>query len=127
MVGERRRVLVPNRFLTTVDSAGARTQIVLGEDEMAVLKKIPVTIRSESPVNVIVQQYDAQGVRLVLNGRGDVLVAVRDGDFRVGPGATYLANAEAPEEAVADQNRTVGFRIRLNGQLSVPIQAARER
>ena len=126
-MSDGRGVLVPHHFLTTVDSSGARTQLTLGKDEMAVLKKVPVTIESERPVNVLVQQYDAQGVRLALNGHCDIQVAVRDGDFRVEPGATYVADTEAPKEAVADENGTVCFRIRLDGQLAFRIQVAQSR
>jgi len=81
-----------------------------------------VTVQAEKPVNVIVQRYDAQGVRLTLNGQCDIQIAVRDGDFRVEPGATYSADAETPKNAVADQKGTVWFRLRLSGQRSVSIR-----
>ena len=117
-------ILVPHRFTTTVDASGVRTQLTLGEDEIAVLKKIPVTVQAVKPVNLIVQQYDAQGVRLTLNGHGDMQLAVHDGDFRVEPGATYGADAEAPMKSVSDRDGTVFFTIHMKGQLTVNIQRA---
>jgi len=123
-LSDGRGVLVPHRFVTTVDSSGVRTQLTLGEDEIAVLKKIPVNIQSEKPVNVIVQRYDAQGVRLTLNGQGEVKIMVRDGDFAVAPNARYSVSAETPKQVAGDGNGTLSFVVHPNGQLTVRIRRA---
>lgn len=82
-------VPVPAEFLTTVDAAGVRTQVSLEPQESAVLKKIPVTLCSREPVNLVCEQYDAAGLALDLNGQGPVEVRVRNGDFPISPGVCY--------------------------------------
>ena len=126
-----RGVPVPHDFLTTVDAEGVRTDIVLKKSECAVLKKIPITLRSRSPINLVVQQYDAEAIQLVLNGRGNAEVEVRDGDFRIRPGASYVVKANAARKVIADksfdpeahdgQGRLL-FKIALDGQVQVKME-----
>jgi len=121
-LSDGRGVLVPHGFMTTVDASGVRTQLELAEDEIAVLKKIPVTAQSEKPINLVVQQYDAQGIGLTLHGQGEVKIVVRDGDFAVEPNARYADHVDPAKQVVADGNGTVSFVVRLNGQRAVSIQ-----
>jgi len=123
-LSDGRGILVPHRFVTTVDSSGVRTQLTLGKDEIAVLKKIPVNIQSENPVNLIVQQYDAEGVSLTLNGLGEVRIAVRSGEFAVAPDATYSLHVETSKQLARGENGTVSFVVHMNGQRTVSIQKA---
>ena len=65
-----RGYLAHNDFLSTADQAGVRTEVRLAKDESAVVMKIPVTIESPQPVNFNVLRYDAGGVEIAFNGRG---------------------------------------------------------
>ena len=123
-VSDGRGILVPHRFLTTVDASGARTRLTLGKDSIAVVQKIPVTLQAGKPINAFVQQYDAQGVRFTLNGQGDAKITVRNGAFAVKPNAAYSVYAATPKHVTADGNGTVAFDVHLNGQLTVSLQRA---
>ena len=115
---DARGVVGPNRFLTTVDASGVRTYVDLKEDEMAVLRKIPVTLKTESAVNVITQQYDADHIAFTLNGVGKVDVEVRNGDFPISANSTYLVN-DKPVRSIAEAVLT--FPLTLSGEAVVKI------
>ncbi len=61
-------------FLTTVDASSVRTRVDLGQDEAAVVVRIPVRIESTAPVNVVVDRYDDQALSMTVNGRGTIEV-----------------------------------------------------
>jgi hypothetical protein len=98
-----------------------RTQVQLEPDESAVLKKIPVVLRAEQPVNLVCEKYDASSIVLALNGRGKVEVLVRDGDFPVKPGAHYRVSTSS-QPLVADKNGLLKAPVVLKGQTQVVIQ-----
>ena len=119
-----RGVLVPHSFLTTVDPSGVRTDLALKENESAVLKKIPITIETLNPVNVLVQQYDAKGITLLLNGKGKALLQIRNGDFEIRPGAAYRVKPQPLDQVTAGKNGILSLPLTLDGQMSVTVQAA---
>ena len=69
---DERGGLAPHAFITTVDSAGARTELQLEQNESAVIVPLPVELQTESPVNVRVIDDDGQRVRVQLSGKGKV-------------------------------------------------------
>ena len=117
-----RGILVPSNFLATVDSSGVRTEITLKDDESAILKQIPVTLDSPGPVNLVVSQYDDRAIEIMLNAGSPVRVTVRDGDFRISPGAAYLVKADSQRMITADPNGALAFSLELNGQLKLRIE-----
>jgi hypothetical protein len=119
--------LVPSHFLTTVDRSGVRTEIVLREDETAVLKKIPVTLEPsegtpDSPVNLVAVQYDAEAIELSLNGQGQFELRVRDGDFRIGPGVACVVKGDPEQRVRADPRGTLLVVVELDGELRLRIE-----
>ena len=96
-LSDARGVIVPSSFMTTVDAEGARTRLDLGENETAVLRRIPVTLTAEQPVNVVTVQYDESAIVLVMNGTGASTLTVSDGDFRVRPNTEYAVNGKRIE------------------------------
>jgi len=116
--------IVPCSFLTTVDGAGVRTEIVLGENETAVLKRVPVTLQSQSPVNVVFEKYDAEAVLVTLNGNGAVELQIRNGDFRITPGAAYAVKTNADERVIAGADGILHVRIVPKAQLRLKIEPA---
>ncbi len=114
--------LAPHEFFTTVDGQSVRTQVQLDRDEVAVIRRIPVSITSAAPVNVIVQQYDAGGLVLSLNGVGHVRVTVTDGDFAVKPGAKFILKTNA-EQTLTAQAGGLSFDLDLNGARAVLLAA----
>ena len=125
-LSDGRGVLVPHNFLTTVDRSGVRTEIALRRDEMAVLEKIPITLRSSGPVNVIVPRYDRKAIEMVLNGGTGAQVSIRDGDFPVNPGSAYLLKAGEKRVITAAQDATLSFSLEPKGQMEVRIERAGE-
>ena len=119
-------VMVPNHFLTTVDRSGVRTEIALGENETAIVKKIPITFESRRPVNLVAVRYDANAVELILNGSGTVNLQVRSGDFAAKPGAAYIVKTDTAKRVIADERGRLCFKIRLKGQLRLRIEPAEE-
>jgi hypothetical protein len=117
-----RGVLVLSRFLTTVDTAGARTELTLNENESAIVSKIPVHLDAAEPINVIVRQYDAHSIELVLNGEGRATVVVRDGVFPVRGLAAYRVQTDSPQTVDADQSGTLSVQLHLNGEARLRIE-----
>jgi hypothetical protein len=111
-------------FLTTSDAEGVRTEIRLEKEESAVLKKIPVSLKAGVPVNVMVGQYDAQKIQLVLRAAGKVEIRVRNGDFAMRPGARCRVTANGVQEVAADAQGILSIPLDLAGQLEVTIEPA---
>ncbi|MBI3923558.1 MAG: LamG domain-containing protein [Armatimonadetes bacterium] len=111
----------PGNFLTTVDRSSVRTQLDLKENEMAVLRRIPVVLHSQSRVNVVVQKYDQQGIQLTLNGKGRAVVAVRNGDFAIKPNTRYRVSTIAVREVRSDSKGHLTFAAKLEGSLRVSV------
>ena len=114
----------PHSFYTTVDEAGVRTAMKCGENEMAVLRKIPVTLSAAGRVNVLCTQYDAQGVNLLLNGEGKATLELRNGEFKLQPGAEYKVEGGEAGSVRADAAGKVALEITLHGQTTVRVMPA---
>ena len=113
---------IPNTFLTTIDKKhGIRTQIVLGEMETAVLKKIPVSITTSSALNVHTQRYDRDGIVFILNGGGKVGVSVRDGEFGISGNDSYLINTGDTQKTITAAKSTLSFPLVLDGATKLEI------
>ena len=69
-----RGVQVRNRYVTTVDDDGVRTELALGENESAVIEPIPVYVEAATPVNARVTGYDHSSLAVELHGRGDAVL-----------------------------------------------------
>jgi hypothetical protein len=117
-----RGVPVPPSFLTTVDRSGVRTQIILAENESAVLKRIPLSVQTARPLNVRCRKYDREGMEIVLNGQGPVQVTLRNGEFPLQPNAAYTVAAPAASKVTADAQGRLSFPLVLHGELTVTVQ-----
>ena len=51
-------------------SGGVRTELPLESDQTAVVRRIPVQLKTASPMNAVCARYDTREIRLVLHGRG---------------------------------------------------------
>jgi hypothetical protein len=79
---DRRGRRVGHDFVTTIDSAGARTAVHPDDREMAIVVKLPVTVESAAPVNAIVTRCDEQAIHVSLHGNGPVRITGPDGRTR---------------------------------------------
>lgn len=70
---------VPHDFPTTVDAESVRTRLDLKRDATAAIVRIPVQIQSDTPVNVLVKEYDGRRLSMLLNGKGDIGISLPDG------------------------------------------------
>jgi hypothetical protein len=75
---DRRGRNIGHDFVTTIDAAGARTAVELDDREMAIVVKLPVTVDSATPVNVIVTRCDQQAIEMSLHGYGAVQITGPD-------------------------------------------------
>ena len=122
---DARGALSRHAFLTTADAAGVRTQVDLGKEQSAAIVKVPITLASDTPVNVRVLQYDAHGVRLALNGKGPVTVNISDGDYSMAPAGDHATTLDdRPVEAsVAGDGMKVT--LDLDGPCNLQVRRAR--
>jgi hypothetical protein len=61
-----------HRDYSTADATGVRTPLRLGEDEAAVIERIPITIEVPGPVNFLVKGDSPDSLELLLHGKGRV-------------------------------------------------------
>ncbi len=119
--------LGPNHHLTTVDAGETRTELTLGKNEAAVVVRIPVKIDASGPVNLIVREYDAGGVSLLINGRGDVRFRMRDGKLSIARGSTYRIEAGGKSRDIVAGAVDLEFTVTLAGATRVEIKPRSER
>jgi len=112
---DARGVLGQPDFVTTVDAAGVRTEINLRDNETAVIRRIPVTLQASGPVNVVVEQYDANGLRLTANGRGKVALTLTSGDFAIKPNTGYMLTTDHPVPVKSDAQGKLVVTLPLTG------------
>ena len=122
---DARGALSRHAFLTTVDAADVRTQVDLDTEQSAAIVKVPITLTSETPVNVRVLQYDADGVRLALNGKGPVTANISAGDYSIDPAGHHATTLDdRPVEAsVAGDGMKVT--LDLDGPCRLQVRGAR--
>jgi hypothetical protein len=114
---------VPAGFLTTVEPGSVRTHVALQPRESAVIRRLPVSLRSARPVNVVAEQYDATGLALTLNGRGPAALRVCSGDLAVPPGAVFRVS-DMSKTLTADRSGILTVPLALRGQVRVSITPA---
>ena len=115
-------------FLTTVDSTGVRTQVDLGRQQCAVVKKIPITIESAGPVNVRVGKYDGRTIELVANAGRSARLTIRGGEFPVRPGSEHLLAIDGRQARVAaDGEGSLAISLKPAGQVRIRVTPASER
>ena len=119
---DARGYLAGNDFLTTVDGAGARTELALKKDQSAAVVRLPIALTPSVPVNVNVRRYDAKEVRMVLNGRGKATLRLDHGQFPVEAGAAYRIDAgKRTREVRADAKGGVTVSVSLEGPTELVI------
>ncbi len=119
---DQRGAPVRSNFVTTVDNAGARTELELQYEQSAVIVKLPVTLATSSPVNINVRQYDPQMICLALNGKGRARVNVSCGEFPVDADGKYQLIVDGKSSVIKPQNGQLSFEVELDGQANVEIR-----
>ena len=118
---DSRGVLVPNEDFSTADTKEVRTELRLAESESAVVERIPVVLSTASPVNVLVKQYDSNGVHVLLNGRGNVQLTFSSGDFRMEDGRMYLVASDGSAPVRIRAGQSLAVPLKLDGETLVRI------
>ena len=109
-------------FVTTVDADGVRTGLPLTGEQTAVVRHIPVELKADGPVNVLCVRYDAEEIRLIVNGRGPATLIMRDGEFAVRDGKTLSINGRK-DPIGGQKDGVIEIPLSLAGQTEVAIQA----
>ena len=115
---------VSHDFITTVDKASVRTELRFDENESAVIEPIAAVLETGAPVNSRVIRYDAGSFRILLNGRGQVVLRVRSGAFPVKARAAYRVAAGGAMTVIAEKDATLSIPLRLEGLVEVVIARA---
>ena len=113
---------VQHEFITTVNAAEARTELVLDRNESAVIEPIPVILQTVSEVNARVMQYDSDGLRVELNGQGPAHLHLASGLFPVKPGAGYRLTIGPKMTTRANADERISIRLDLAGRMEVAIE-----
>ena len=101
----------PHSLFCTVDGQGVRTGLELGDDQTAVVKRIPVRLATRTPVNVLVRRYSPNGIELLLHGSGETTVSMEDGELPVRAGARFRWQIDGRTQPVTE----------AGGRLVVPL------
>jgi N-acetyl-beta-hexosaminidase len=118
---DARGALTPSNFTTTVDRSSVRTDIRLEQDQAAVVVKVPVTIEAAGPVNVVMHGYDADAIRMVLNGEGKTEIRVTNSQFPIAEGRPYrLTIGDEARQVTAGQQGLI-FPVSLDGPVAIEI------
>jgi len=120
---DSRGMLAPNAFLTTIDPSGVRTLLELQAEQSAAVVRIPVQFTASSPLNVSVRRYDAEGIRIAINGRGPVQVQIEDGDYAIGAGA-HEVTFGGKAVAAAVQETSLEFTLTVDGPAELVVTGA---
>jgi len=120
---DARGALTRHGFLTTVDKSGVRTRADLTQDQSAAVVKVPVKLTCATPLNARVRQYDARGIRLALNGKGQVRVQVADGEYAVGPALRHKITVNGKPVAAAAQGASLIFTVNVTGPCELVVTA----
>lgn len=121
---DARGALTRHAFLTTVDKSGVRTRLDLATEQSAAVVKVPVKLASAMPVNVRVDQYDAGGIRLSLNGSGAVTVTIANGEYAVRVGAKPQVTFNGKPVAAVLKAGSLGANVDLNGPGELQVGSA---
>ena len=121
---DSRGILVSNFDFSTADVGGVRTELRLGELESAVVERIPIGLSTEGPVNFLVKEYGADGLRLVLNGQGNARLTLRSGAFAIEEGGTYLVVAGKAEPVGLTAGPTLVVPLEVDGKTVCRISPA---
>ena len=113
-----------NVDFSTADAAGVRTELHLGELESAVVERIPIELLTARPVNFLVKEYGADGLRLVLNGQGNARLTLRSGAFAIEEGGTYLVVAGKAEPVGLTAGPTLVVPLEVDGKTVCRISPA---
>jgi hypothetical protein len=116
---------IPAAFVTTADARGVRTQLDLKPRELAIVRRLPLTLDSSAPTNVLCTVYESDQVQLLVNGTGTLRFTLRDGDFRVPAGARFTVTAGTAREVVADATGRLSFEVTATGPLTVTLAPVR--
>ena len=120
-----RGVEAPHGFVTTHDAGGVRTQVTLDENETAVVTPIPAALAATEAVNARVDQYDAEGIRIVLNGRGACRLQIASGAFAVTQDTPYVLTIGVETRKLTADAKGLEFEVVLDGQTEVAIRTER--
>jgi hypothetical protein len=121
---DSRGILVSNFDFSTADAEGVRTELRLEELESAVVERIPIELSADGPVNFLVKEYGADGLSLVLNGRGNARLALRSGALAIEEGGEYLVVAGKAKPVRLTAGPTLVVPLEVDGKTECRISPA---
>ena len=120
---DARGALTRSRFLTTVDASSVRTELRLGEDQSAAVVRVPLARESASPVNVNVEDWSPQTVRLALHGTGSIRVYGLTDGFEEASAAGGWVAADADGNELGRCGDVLDISVQLKGAHAIVLRA----
>jgi len=114
--------IISNRFVTTVDADSVRTVLDFAKNESAVIEKMPATAQSAAPLNVMVRQYDQNGAKLLVHGKGAVRFHFKNGRFPVYKGLIYQITTNGKPIVLKDNEDDLQFTVYLSGPATIKVE-----
>lgn len=112
----------PHDFVSTVDALGVRTHVTLAEQESAVIRKIPLTLKPAQPVNLLVRRYEPGCIEVLANGACDAELTVGHGDFPIQNGAKYVVHTNDAVSEATVQNDALVAGVSIHGPTSIRVE-----
>ena len=121
---DQRGVPAKNKFLTTVDADGVRTELDLAKHESAVIVPIPATLDTDSQVNTRVAAYDAARLNMLLSGKGKATLHLRSGTLLLESGSSYEVLINGKSTTLKAANDMLVIPLELAGLVEIYVSAA---
>lgn len=98
-----RGVEVDHGWYSTICEDGVSTAVDLGFNEMAIIERVPITLGTDAPANVLIRQYDEEAIRLDIRTQGEIRLTIRTGAFPIAVGRRYLVTRGDETQEVTAQ------------------------
>jgi hypothetical protein len=127
---DERGVPAANKFLTTIDTTGVRTELEFEEHESAVIVPIPATldtasVDTDTVVNTRVASYDVDGLNMLLSGQGAVTLKLNSGAFPIESSASYDVSISGTSTTIQADGPMLVIPLELAGVVELVVGPAR--
>ncbi|MFO7974242.1 MAG: hypothetical protein R6V12_06385 [Candidatus Hydrogenedentota bacterium] len=97
-----------------------------GFNEMAIIERVPITLGTDAPANVLIRQYDEEAIRLDIRTQGEIRLTIRTGAFPIAVGRRYLVTrGDETQEVTAQKGGVLRISDVVKAEADYAIRSAR--